>query len=147
MNLVYMVPCFMLSFIYSEISWILVIPASARSRYGYSVGFTKIWWEGLFQQIRIRSMQIEEPLSYWRVGMPLNEYYHASLWVLQIVCRQTRWQLSRNSLKIFRSYSFFILLFSLNFSCCSKNVFTSSLLTKKNLAMAITPNNKQTKFI
>lgn len=32
----------------------------------------------------------------------------------------TRWQLSRNSFKIFRSYSFFILLFSLNFSCCSK---------------------------
>lgn len=38
--------------------WDLVNPC-ARNRYGYSVGFTKIWWEGLFQQIRIRSMQIE----------------------------------------------------------------------------------------
>lgn len=47
-------------------------------------------------------------------------------------------QLSRNSLKIYKSCRVFLQVSS--FSCCSENAFTSSLLITTNIGVVIAPN-------
>ena len=54
-------------------------------------------------------------------------------------------QLSRNSLKLYRSSRVFLKVSS--FSCCPENATTSSSPITKNIAVAIIPNKEKTRFI